>query len=137
MTLLLDTNIASKLIRGREAVVRENYRKAINAREVVKLPVLVVHELYYGAYRVERLEKNLERISVFMGGLDGIVDFVAEDAKIAGEVRAALGRDGLTIGPFDTLIAAQTLRLGATLVTGNVREFSRVDGLKWMDWTVA
>jgi len=35
---------------------------------------------------------------------------------------------------MDTLIAAQALRLGATVVTRNVREFGRIQGLKVIDW---
>jgi tRNA(fMet)-specific endonuclease VapC len=45
-----------------------------------------------------------------------------------------LEKRGQGIGPIDTLIAAQALRLGATIVTHNLREFSRVPGLKVVDW---
>jgi predicted nucleic acid-binding protein len=38
---------------------------------------------------------------------------------------------------FQCLIAAQALRMGATMVTANVSEFRRVDGLSWQDWTNA
>ena len=41
---------------------------------------------------------------------------------------------GVGIGPMDTLIAAQALRLGATVITRNVREFGRVPGLKVENW---
>ena len=45
-------------------------------------------------------------------------------------VRAALEQAGTPIGPLATLIATHALSLHLTLVTGNVREFSRVDGLR-------
>jgi hypothetical protein len=53
------------------------------------------------------------------------------------QVRSArtLEADGTPIGPYDMLIAAQALRSGATLVTANVKEFSRVRGLAWQDWS--
>ncbi len=52
----------------------------------------------------------------------------------AGDLRAALEAAGTPIGPYDLLIAAQALRIGATLVTANVSEFARVSGLVWQDW---
>jgi hypothetical protein len=50
---------------------------------------------------------------------------------------ATLEAGGTPIGPYDMLIAAQALRRGATLVTANVKEFSRVRGLAWQDWSAA
>jgi tRNA(fMet)-specific endonuclease VapC len=56
---------------------------------------------------------------------------------VAGEVRAALERAGTPIGAYDVLIAGQALRHGATLVTANVTEFARVNGLTWKDWAAS
>ncbi len=62
------------------------------------------------------------------------VDFNSEDAKAAGEVRAALVIAGTPIGPYDILIAGQALARNLTLITHNTREFSRVNGLRIEDW---
>jgi tRNA(fMet)-specific endonuclease VapC len=64
-----------------------------------------------------------------------VIDFDASDAEAAGMVRAELERRKSSIGPMDALIAGQALARGLTLVTANVREFSRVDGLGWQDWS--
>ncbi len=61
--------------------------------------------------------------------------FSEEDAMTAGDLRASLDAAGTPIGPYDLLIAAQALRISATLVTANVSEFTRVPGLQWQDWT--
>jgi hypothetical protein len=53
----------------------------------------------------------------------------------AGDIRAVLERQGMPIGPYDCLIAAQARCRGATLVTANGREFDRVPGLLVADWT--
>ena len=66
-----------------------------------------------------------------------IYPFDYEASKIYGYLRAALEQRGTPIGPLDTLIAAHALSLGATLVTNNTREFSRVPELRLEDWTVA
>ena len=62
--------------------------------------------------------------------------FDSEDARVAGGIRAGLEAKGTPIGPYDLLIAAQALRREAILVTANVREFGRVEGLALEDWTL-
>jgi tRNA(fMet)-specific endonuclease VapC len=41
---------------------------------------------------------------------------------------------GVPIGEFDVLIAAQAVAASATLVTNNVKHFSRVHGLRVENW---
>jgi len=59
-----------------------------------------------------------------------VMPFDRAAAQSYGELRVALERNGTPIGPLDTLIAAHALAVGATLVTGNLREFKRVPGLR-------
>ncbi|MGI8437268.1 MAG: PIN domain-containing protein, partial [Chthoniobacterales bacterium] len=66
--------------------------------------------------------------------LFSIVDFGSDDARRYAEIRADLERKGTLIGPMDLLIAAHALRLGASLITRNAREFKRVKGLKVQAW---
>jgi tRNA(fMet)-specific endonuclease VapC len=60
--------------------------------------------------------------------------FDSECAAQAARIRAELEARGTPIGPHDILIAATALRHQSTLVTRNVREFSRVPGLQWINW---
>jgi tRNA(fMet)-specific endonuclease VapC len=60
--------------------------------------------------------------------------FDIEDSREAGEIRAVLEARGRSIGPYDTLIAAQARRRHATLVTLNAREFERVPQLSVEGW---
>ena len=64
-----------------------------------------------------------------------MVAFDDADARAAGEVRALLEQERRPIGAYDSLLAGQAARRGFTLVTANVREFERVDGLMWEDWS--
>jgi tRNA(fMet)-specific endonuclease VapC len=64
------------------------------------------------------------------------VPFDDESAAIAGRLRKELEREGRTIGPHDTQIAAIALQHDWTLVASNTDEFSRVVGLKIEDWAV-
>jgi tRNA(fMet)-specific endonuclease VapC len=61
-------------------------------------------------------------------------DFDVAAAEHYGDLRAELERRGQTIGPLDLLIAAHARSLGATLVTGNTREFRRVPKLAVLSW---
>jgi tRNA(fMet)-specific endonuclease VapC len=65
-----------------------------------------------------------------------VLPFDAEDAREAGNIRAALFKLGTPIGPYGILIAAQARRRDAILVTSNEREFARVSGLKMEDWAL-
>ncbi len=60
--------------------------------------------------------------------------FTRDDSIHYAAIRHDLESKGAGLGPMDTLVAAQALRLGATVVTRNVREFSRVSGLRVEYW---
>jgi len=94
---------------------------------------VVAHELYYGAYRSQQVEFNLETLRLLFADL-AILDLDREDARIAGEIRADLKRKGTPIGPYDVLIAGQAKARALGLVTNNTREFSRVQGLQIENW---
>ena len=64
-------------------------------------------------------------------------EFDDRSAEAAGQLRAALESQGTPIGPYDTQIAAVALVNDLVLVTHNVREFGRVDGLRIEDWEEA
>lgn len=100
----------------------------------IALPAIALFEMRYGFAKSLRREQNEYLLERFLGlGVD-VLPFDAEDAAHAGDIRAVLEKNGTPIGPYDCLIAAQTRRRGATLVTANSREFARVPGLLLMDW---
>jgi tRNA(fMet)-specific endonuclease VapC len=72
---------------------------------------------------------------MFLAGGIRVLEFDDEDARISGKIRAELAKSGTLIGEYDTLIGGQCLRYGMTLVTNNLSEFTRIRGLKCVDWT--
>ena len=102
----------------------------------VAISAIVLSELWYGASTSGRWAENAKRIRDFLSGDIAVIPFDEDVAQTAGEIRAAVKAAGTPIGPYDLLIAAHAVRLGATLVTANAREFSRVPGLKLEDWSV-
>ena len=101
---------------------------------VIHVSSLVVFELRYGAFGSTDPSSTNARIDRLLGTQFARLDFDDDDAREAGDIRAALKKTGKPIGPYDVLIAGQARRRGLTLVTANVREFKRVRGLKVENW---
>jgi tRNA(fMet)-specific endonuclease VapC len=130
MLYSLDTNAVIALMSGKPAGVRERVGDLVP--DDAGISTIVLHELLWGAYKSEQVERNLQRIALLRMTE---IAFDPEDARAAAEIRAALRRKGTPIGPYDLLIAGQAKARGLTVITANVREFERVEGLKVEDWT--
>jgi tRNA(fMet)-specific endonuclease VapC len=102
-------------------------------RSDVVLCDVVKFELYYGAYKSQRREKNLELLSEFFNEFYSL-PFDGNAGRIAGMIRASLEMKGRSIGTYDLQIAAIALANNLILVTHNTREFSRVEDLMIEDW---
>jgi tRNA(fMet)-specific endonuclease VapC len=127
---LLDTNIVSDLIRHPGGVIAA--RIAEVGETEITTSIIVAGELRFGAERrgSQRLTRQMEAILQLLPVLP-----LGGDADVRyGALRADLERRGLPIGGNDMLIAAHALALGATLVTDNVREFERIEGLTFENW---
>lgn len=127
---LLDTNILSDLVRHPGGVI--GARIIALPEDAVATSIIVASELRFGAERrgSERLTAQLEGILKRLPVLP-----LGESAdRRYGALRTVLERQGTPIGANDMFIAAHTLALDATLVTDNVREFTRVPGLRVENW---
>jgi tRNA(fMet)-specific endonuclease VapC len=134
MKYLLDTNICIALLRESSDLVAQRFERAVARHGSVGVSSLVLCELWYGAYKSSRLSENAETLLRFLGGPVEVLRFDEEDARVAGEIRAKLARAGKTIGSYDILIAGQCVSKNLTVVTSNVSEFERVEGLHLQDW---
>ena len=94
---------------------------------------MVVAELRYGADRSLSRNRNHQRLDVLTAEI-ACADFDLAAASAYGRVRAALEARGRPIGAYDMLIAAHALALGLILVTDNLRELGRVEGLEVESW---
>ncbi len=128
MKYLLDANAVIAILKGEARFIG---RLKQHGPADFAIPSIVAHELYYGAYRSRRVAENLARVEALQFE---VLEFDGEDARMAGQARAATSAAGTPIGPYDVLIAGQALARDLTLVTHNVREFERVSGLKVEDW---
>lgn len=135
MSYLLDTNAVIALLKNEPAIFRKRLRRAVSKGAAIAISSIVLYELWYGVARSARRRENAERLRTFLSGGIEVTGFDEDDARTAGDLRATLEAAGTPVGPYDLLIAAQALRSGATLVTANVAELTRVPGLQWQDWT--
>jgi tRNA(fMet)-specific endonuclease VapC len=133
---LFDSNLCIAIMNGTARRVTDALDSAIQAGAEFFVPSIVVHELWFGVAKSQEVAANAQKLSSFLGTQVETLALNDTDAKAAGEIRAELARRGTPIGPYDVLIAGQTLARQMTLVTANTREFSRVDGLKLVDWTI-
>jgi tRNA(fMet)-specific endonuclease VapC len=131
---LLDTNVCIMYINGRSTSVRD--RILVRPPSDVLICSIVKFELSYGAMRTNNPPATLARQQSFLSCFASL-PFDDRAALICGEVRARLAQLGTPIGPYDLQIAAIALAYDLTLVTHNVREFARVEGLRVEDWEVA
>ena len=96
---------------------------------------VVKSELYFGAYNSNRKGANLALLAELFSQFKSL-SFDDQAADTYGQIRADLTTKGTLIGPNDLMIASTALAYDVTLVTHNVREFSRVEGLKIENWEV-
>lgn len=132
MTLgyLLDTSVISDLVRNPQGLAAKQLARV--GDETVCTSIVVACELRFGAAKAasRRLSDQIEQV---LEPLD-ILPLESPVEHYYAEIRSTLERRGTPIGPNDLLIAAHALALGLTLVTDNIREFSRVEGLAVENW---
>jgi tRNA(fMet)-specific endonuclease VapC len=134
--ICLDTNAIIAVLNSPNSPVRMRIDAAIGSGGRLAISSVVLFELWYGAAKSARPERNARRIADFLAGPIEVLPFEFGDAQEAGDIRAALERAGTPVGPYDVLIAAQARRRDALLVTANGREFGRVPRLKFDDWAM-
>jgi tRNA(fMet)-specific endonuclease VapC len=133
MNYLLDTNICIHIIRQKPPEILGRFRQ--HAIGDIGISSITVAELQYGVEKSQRPAGNRDALSQFLIPL-AILDFDYLSAVAYGRIRADLEAQGLPVGSLDLLLAAQAVSIGSTLVTNNMREWSRVPELRVEDWTI-
>ncbi|MTJ79513.1 MAG: tRNA(fMet)-specific endonuclease VapC [Telmatospirillum sp.] len=127
---MLDTNLCIRVLRDRPAGLRERFN--IEAASLC-ISTITLAELFYGAERSVKPAENRAQVEAFAARLD-LLPFDHAAAAHFADIRADLERKGQVIGPYDLMIAGHARSLGLVVITGNLGEFRRVDGLRSEDW---
>ncbi|SHN26305.1 tRNA(fMet)-specific endonuclease VapC [Pseudomonas asturiensis] len=129
---MLDTNICIFTIKNKPLSVRE----AFNLHHgQLCISAITLMELIYGAEKSVSPERNLAIVEGFAARLE-VLPYDRNAAAHTGMIRAELARSGTPIGPYDQMIAGHARSLGLEVITNNLREFRRVEGLRVNDWVV-
>ena len=131
MKYLLDTNICIYTIKNKPPQVKE--RLIEHHIGDLSLSIITVSELFYGAFKSQRVEKNIKIIEEFIMPFD-IIDFDYASTIEYGKIRATLEKQGQVIGNMDMQIAAIAKTNKMILVTNNLKEFNRIENLKLENW---
>lgn len=128
---MLDTDTCSYVIkRANEKLLKKLSRTPV---QDVCVSVVTKAELLYGVEVSPRRQNDLAAVTAFLRHVE-VLDFPDTAAAHYADIRASLKKRGAMIGSNDLFIAAHARTLGLTLVTNNVREFKRVEGLAVENW---
>ena len=127
---MLDTNIAIYVIKRRppEALVTFNQHAG-----QLCISSITLAELMHGVEKSARPHHNLLQVEDFVSRLT-VLEYGNKAAAHYGDIRATLERKGTSIGVNDLHIAGHARCAGLTLVTNNLQEFERVEGLRIDNW---
>jgi len=130
--VVLDTDILVSFIRGNEEAINKinNY---YNSESSVMTTSMTVFELFRGAFASHNSEKKVGDIELLIEDLD-ILDFDTRSSKIVGKIYNELKRNGKIIDILDMFIASISISNNETLVTRNIKHFSRIPKLKIEKW---
>ena len=130
MMYMLDTNICIYIIKKKlESVLKHLEIK----HKGLVISAIILAELEHGIAASAYPERNKLALMQFMV-IANCLPFTHRAAGEYGRIRADLQRRGKMIGALDMLIAAHAKSEGLVLVTNNMREFERVEGLKLENW---
>ncbi|WP_373753138.1 type II toxin-antitoxin system VapC family toxin [Neisseria weixii] len=128
MKYLLDTNMVIAISKKQPNIIHQirQHRPSDFA-----LSSIVYFELAFGAHNSQKVRENMQILEQLPFE---ILPFNQNDALQAGKIRADLKQKGTSIGVYDVLIAGQAIAQELVLITHNVKEFERVEGLRFEDW---
>ena len=129
---LIDTDTVIYSFKGHPEVV-ENLKSHLS--DSVKISIISYMELYYGAYKSERVMANAARVKTLGQSIE-MVPINSAVAETFGMIKAALESGGNRLDDFDLVIAATALANNMILVTNNTDHFRRIDGLRIENWTM-
>jgi tRNA(fMet)-specific endonuclease VapC len=128
---MLDTDICIYVMKNHPAELRRRFNRLA---EQLCISSITLAELYYGAEKSARVPENIAAIDEFTARLD-VLAFSPKASRHYGQIRTELERAGTPVGAHDMLIGAHARAEGLIIVTNNLREFTRMPGVRAENWT--
>jgi len=127
--ILLDTDVCIEILRKNKIVIK----KRELAEEDTAISFITVGEFYYGAEKSAYKNDNKKLIEEFLLTIN-VLQSDNDIMKKFGEIKADLKTNNILLPDADILIAATTLTKATKLITGNIKHFERINGLKIENW---
>lgn len=132
---MLDTNICSFIMREQPEAVLMRLEQAVLRRHRIVVSAITYAEMRFGAVGKKASPRHAQLVEAFCARLDAILAWDLHAVDATTEIKRALTDIGRPIGPNATAIAGHAIAADAILVTNNVKEFERVPGLVFEDWS--
>jgi tRNA(fMet)-specific endonuclease VapC len=129
MPFLFDTDAISEVLKPRPARVYLRWLAEVPRAEQFTSAV-VIGELFRGAFRSTARTRHLENIESRVLPALTVLPYDVAVARIYGEIQAKLAQEGRIVADADLQIAATALHHDLEMVTGNLRHFERIPGLR-------
>jgi len=127
--IIADTDVCIELLRGNRRIIEKRQAYA----DEIAVSFMTAAELFYGAEKSQKRQANCDLVERFLLSVR-VVHTSADIARRFGQLKALLSQSGIQLPDADLLIAATVLSVDATLITGNMRHFQRIAGLKIENW---
>lgn len=127
---LLDTDTIMYILKG-HPVVERNLRRYYH--DPIKICIVTLMELYYGAYKSQKVMSNLAKIKTLENTLE-ILPLGQEMTEMFGKQKSRLEKLGTPLDDFDLILGCCALSYNLILVTNNTRHFKKMEGLKLTNW---
>lgn len=133
---LFDTDVLTNIVKPRPAKPLLERLKHVPNSEIYT-STITISEIVYGAEKSQRPEYHLQQLEEILLPAVNVVGFDVKAAYVCGRVRGQLEKQGTPLHLADLEIAAIAIANDFTLVTNNVRHFSRIPQLKYENWLVS
>lgn len=130
MIFVLDTDTLIYFLKGHPSVVEQIANTPLH---LLATTVINQSELLFGAYNSQKKSYNLNKVESCLNQLK-IFDLNSQAAYQYAEIKARLTKTGKLIEDLDLQIASICLVNQTTLITNNLKHFSRITGLQSMSW---
>jgi tRNA(fMet)-specific endonuclease VapC len=133
---MLDTNICSFLIRKKPEYLLDKLQETVESHHQIVISAITYAELTFGAINKTASPKMPDIVNEFVNRLNAVLAWDKKAVEASTLIKKQLNSKGTPIGHNDTLIAGHCISVEAILITDNVKEFQRVEGLVFENWVM-
>lgn len=130
---LIDTDTLSNIVKKKPSEVLIKKLREIPSR-FQYTTAINIGEIYFGAYKSDRKDKIIKAFEENVFPNVNVLAFDEESGKTFGELKANLEKKGIGCSEPDLRIASIAIQHDLILVSGNIRHFQNIPGLKIENW---